>query len=141
MIIFRKISLRFGDLFFQWKYKMDAVKKRNCKWSIEIVTLNLEREWHNYRGAGHFVHILILTCWNPTLCQNVMFFHQNIVGNMKFGYSLIRIDHQTDQNTSNLHKKWDWKVNFSGVHRDKNFCPCCPYFSLVITLDSAKFTL
>ncbi len=65
------------------------------------------------QGTGNFVHILILTCWHPTLCQNVMVFHQNIVGNMKFRYSLIIIDHHIDQNTSNLHQKMRLKGEFS----------------------------
>jgi hypothetical protein len=53
-------------------------------------------------GLMHFVHIFILSCWNPYLCQNVMAFHQIIDVNMKLWYSLIIIEHQIDQKTSNL---------------------------------------
>ncbi len=61
----------------------------------------------------HFVHIFIQTCWNLNLCQNLMVFHQNIDGNMKFRYSLIIINHQIVEKTSNFHQKWSWKVNFA----------------------------
>ncbi len=42
---------------------------------------------------------------NPTFYQNVMFFHQNIDGNMKFRYRFIMIDHQIDEKTSNFDQK------------------------------------
>ncbi len=34
---------------------------------------------------------------NPTFCQNVIFFHQNVDGNIKFRHSSIIIDHQIDK--------------------------------------------
>jgi hypothetical protein len=35
-------------------------------------------------------------------CQNLMFFHQNVDGNMMFRYSYIIIDHQIDDKISNF---------------------------------------
>jgi hypothetical protein len=50
-------------------------------------------------GAGHFVHSFTPTCWNVTLCQTVMLFHQTIAGSMKFRHSLIIIvKHVLDNN-------------------------------------------
>ncbi len=45
-------------------------------------------------GAGHLVHIFSPTCCISTLCQNVIVFHKNIDGNMKFRYCFIIMDHQ-----------------------------------------------
>ncbi len=59
---------------------------------------------HFLNGTGHFVHIFIPTCWNPSFCQNMIIFHQNIDGNMTFMYSLIIIDHGIREETSNLTK-------------------------------------
>ncbi len=50
-----------------------------------------------WKGARHFVHIFILTWLNLNWCQNLMVFHQNIDGNIKFRYSLIIINHQIDE--------------------------------------------
>jgi len=53
-----------------------------------------------------------------------MAFDQNIDGNMKFRYSLIIIDHQIDEKTSNFDQKWVSKVNFCGVHMDQYLDLC-----------------
>ncbi len=65
-----------------------------------------------FQGAGHFVHIFITTWWNPTLCQNLVVFHQNIDGNMKFRSSLIIISHQIVQKNFKFASKMRLKGEF-----------------------------
>jgi hypothetical protein len=45
---------------------------------------------------------LLWVPFNPTLCQNVKVFHQNIDRNMKLRFNVIIIDPQIDQKTHQI---------------------------------------